>query len=139
MISYTETLSYILCHEHQQLAGEANFVPGCQRGVRYLVDDHQYLYFSRHASHGHPTRKEGDVGRFWWRCIEEHSGCPGAFFTEVTEEDGKLVERLEGKGKQEHNHASDPAKVGASKLPALMISVIDIWISLMIMALPKET
>ena len=105
----------MLCHGFQLLAGEkANFVPGVQKGALNLVDEQQFLY---HGSRnlGGVGRKPGDFGRFRWRCVEENSEprCPASAYTELSEGEGE-VERLVGKGKFEHNHPSDPGKVGGN-------------------------
>ena len=95
------------------LAGEvANVVPGIHRGAINLVDEKQFLYSECQHAGNHAVRKPGDVGRFRWRCVERNRGCSATAFTLLRAGDGEM-EMLDGKGKFEHNHPSDPDKVGA--------------------------
>ena len=95
------------------LTGEvATLVPGIHRDSFNLVDDQQFLYSGSQHAGNNAVRKPGDVGRFRWRCVEKYRGCSATAFTLLRAGDGEM-EMLDGKGKFEHNHPSDPDKVGA--------------------------
>ena len=78
-----------------ELGTVATFVPGIVKGTEYLVDEEGFLYSKN-------TKR-------WWICIEKD--CHASAKTQLKEGE---VERLVGKGNSEHNHPSDPAKVGIS-------------------------
>ena len=78
-----------------KLGTVATFVPGIVKGTEYLVDEEGFFYRIGHKP--------------WWNCIEKE--CHARAKTELKEGE---VERLVGKGNSEHNHPSDPAKVGIS-------------------------
>ena len=78
------------------------------------MDEQQFIYHgSRHV--GGAERKQGDVGKFWWKCVEKNSElrCPASASTDLREGEGE-VERLVGKGRFKHNHPSDPGKVSGN-------------------------
>ena len=108
-------INSIASHSNSDIGTVANFVPGISKGETYssayLLDEQQFLY--RNKVKKNHSRREGDIGRFLWECIEK--GCHASILTELKEGDTE-VERLVGKGKFAHSHTSDPGKVGVLDL-----------------------